>query len=186
MKIKMNAIEIMNEEHVYIKRMLRVIRTASYKLLKEDEVNYDDFTVIIDFIRNFADDHHHRKEEKILFLKMIENLGSTAEKVVKNGMLVEHDLSRLYIKDLEIALAKVKSNNNEAKLDVIANAVSYANLLERHIDKEDKVIYKYGERELSKEVLDEVNRECLEFEVENAHIRNKYIDILESLEKKYS
>ena len=100
-------------------------------------------------------------------------------------MLVEHDLGRLYIRQLVEALEKMKNGDKEAKLDVIANAISYTHLLARHIDKEDRVIYKFAERELSAEVLETINMECENFEFKNKEIKNKYVLILEELENKY-
>lgn len=181
----MNAIDLMMEEHKYIKRMLTVVRKATYKSLEEKNVNYEDFYKMIDFIRNYADAHHHKKEEVILFNKMVEELGLIAEKTVKYGMLVEHDLGRLYITGLSEALENSKSGNKEAILDVIANAISYTHLLERHIDKEDNVIYKFATRELKQEIIEKVNAECVEFEDANTEVMKKYTSILEELEKKY-
>ncbi|ETI89870.1 MAG: hypothetical protein Q607_CBUC00100G0001, partial [Clostridium butyricum DORA_1] len=86
-----------------------------------------------------------------LFNKMVENLGVLGEKLVKHGMLVEHDFGRLYVKNLEEALKKVKAGDEEAKLDLIANAISYCDLLTRHIDKEDRVVYTFAKRELKEE-----------------------------------
>ena len=94
----MKAIEIMNEEHKYILRMLQVIRKCCFKILNNEEIIYEDFYKIIDFIRNYADNHHHKKEEKILFIKMVEELGEPAKKAVNQGMLVEHDLGRLHVR----------------------------------------------------------------------------------------
>ena len=181
----MKAIEIMNEEHKYILRMLQVIRKCCFKILNNEEVIYEDFDNIIDFIRNYADNHHHKKEEKILFIKMVEELGEAAEKVVNHGMLVEHDLGRLHVRELVSALEKVKVGEEEAKLDVIANAISYAHLLIRHIDKEDRVIYKFAERNLNDEVMKFIDDECENYEINNEEIRNKYISILEELENRY-
>ena len=182
----MKAIEIMNEEHKYIIRMLHVIRKCCFKILNGEEVIYEDFDKIIDFVRNYADNHHHKKEEKILFVKMVEELGEPAEKAVKQGMLVEHDLGRLHIRELVEALDKLKAGEEEAKLDVIANAIPYSHLLTRHIDKEDRVIYKFAERNLKEETMQFVNLECENYEVNNEEIRNKYILLLEELEKKYN
>jgi hemerythrin-like domain-containing protein len=182
----MNAVELMMEEHKYIKRMLKVVRKATFTVLEGKSVNYDDFYLMIDFIRNYADAHHHKKEEMILFNKMVEKLGTIAEKTVKYGMLVEHDLGRFYIMSLDEALQKLKTGDNEAALDVIANAISYTHLLERHIDKEDKVIYKFAERELDETSLAEINEECIGFETLNSASKDKYVSILEKLEKKYN
>lgn len=181
----MKAIEIMNEEHRYILRMLELVRKSCFKIMNGEEIVYEDFNKIIDFIKNYADNHHHKKEEDILFTKMVEYIGETAEKVVNQGMLVEHDLGRLYVRDLVSSLEKVKNGDEEAKLDVIANAISYTHLLARHIDKEDRVIYKFAERNLSDEVMKSVDIECESFEINNEEIKNKYLLILEELEKKY-
>lgn len=181
----MNAIEIMMEEHNYIRRMLKVIRKACFKVLKDEDVNYDDFYSIIIFIRNYADGHHHNKEEIMLFNRMVENLGVLGEKTIKYGMLVEHDLGRLHVKNLEEALKNLKEGNEEAKLDIIANAISYTDLLTRHADKEDNVIYKFAERELNKDILDIIDKECVNYEDENTTVRDENIKILEDLEKKY-
>lgn len=181
----MNAIDLMVEEHAYIQRMLKVVRKACFEALENHKVNYDDFYLIIDFIRNYADCHHHKKEENFLFNKMVENLGALGEKTVKYGMLVEHDLGRYYIMTLDKSLKDLKNGNREALLDVIANAVSYADLLERHIEKENNVIYKFAQRELNDEVLKSIDDDCCKFENSNLHIRDKYVSILENLELKY-
>ena len=182
----MNAIDLMMEEHQYIKRMLVVVRKACFKVFQGEEINYEDFYSIIGFIRNYADSHHHKKEEVILFNKMVEEIGETAEKVIKHGMLVEHDLGRFYIKSLQEALEDYKCGNKEAILDVIANAISYTHLLERHIDKEDKVIYKFAQRELKEDILSNIDNECIEFENTNSKTKEENISILESLEMKYN
>lgn len=181
----MNAIDLMIDEHKYIKRMLLVVRKACFKVFKGEEVNYDDFYSMISFIRNFADSHHHKKEEVMLFNKMVDEIGETAEKIVKYGMLVEHDLGRLYISGLDEALKSLKNGDEESVLDVISNAVSYTHLLTRHIDKEDKVIYKFAQRELKEDILKNIDIKCTEFESENSNVREENIAILEKLEKKY-
>lgn len=181
----MNAIEMMNEEHRNIKIMLKIVRKACLKIMNGDAVNFEDMDEIVYFISNYADSHHHKKEEKLLFNQMVEHIGEAAEKVINHGMLVEHEFGRLYVRDLKESLAKVKAGDEEAKLDVIANAISYTHLLDRHIDKEDNVIYKFAERELEDSILDLVNRQCKDYESNNENTRDKCLEILHRLEKKY-
>ena len=116
---------------------------------------------------------------------MIENLGSTGEVIVRNGMLVEHDLGRLYIKNLEEAIGRLKDGSEDDKLDIIANLISYTDLLKRHIDKEDNVVYNFAVRGLKEEILIKLDDECIKYEAENEAIKVKNISLLESLEKKY-
>ena len=181
----MSGIELLIEEHKYVRRMLVVIRKACFKLIETGEINYDDFYNMINFVRNFADNHHHKKEEVFLFNKMVENLGDTGKNIITHGMLVEHDLGRNYMRNLEAALEELKQGNEEAKLDIIANAVSYTTLLDNHITKEDNVIFTYAQRALDKELLKVINEECFEYEEKNLHTREENIGILNTLEDKY-
>ncbi|NTW71428.1 MAG: hemerythrin domain-containing protein [Eubacteriaceae bacterium] len=183
----MNSIQLMIDEHVYIKRMLAVLRKYSYKILKGEPVDFEDLYQMIDFVKNYADKHHHGKEEDLLFNRMVEEQGPAAEKLVKNGMLVEHDLGRLHMQELEAAIVRVKAGDDESRLDILANAISYTHLLHRHIDKEDGVVYKFAEKGLKPETLEKINSQCEEFEntaSENG-IQAKYIRLLEELEGKY-
>lgn len=181
----MNTIEILMEEHNNIKVLLEIVRKANLQLINGEKVNDEDFRDIIYFIRNYADSHHHQKEEIFLFNRMIEEIGPTAEKLVKHGMLVEHDLGRLYVKQLEEALDKYKEGNEDFKLDIIGNAFSYTDLLSRHIFKEDNVAYKFAERELPKDLIDRINKECLDFEENNNDVKEKCLKLLEKLNNKY-
>ena len=180
----METINLMMEEHKYVTRMLKVIRRLCFNLMEHKDIDYKDFEDVIYFIKNYADEHHHKKEENILFKVMIENLGELAEKVVKHGMMVEHDYGRLYVKNLEEALNKLINGDNESKLDVIANAISYTHLLERHIDKEDRVVFTFAKNKLSKELLDKLDIECIDYENANKENRDKCLKILNDLEYK--
>lgn len=183
----MNSVKLMIEEHVYIVRMLKVVRAACYGVLKGKDINYDDFNEMIDFIRTYADAHHHGKEEKFLFKEMQQNLGKLGETLITHGMMVEHDYGRMYISDLSDALRKVKDGDEEKKLDVIASAISYTNLLHKHIAKEDTAVYLFGEKNLPKEIVDEINKKTEEFEnkANEKGVQDHYINLLKNLEAKY-
>lgn len=183
----MNSIKLMVEEHENILRMLKVVRKACYGIFKGDEICYEDFYSMIDFIRNYADAHHHGKEEKFLFKEMQSNLGTVGNNLITHGMLVEHDYGRMYMSNLVEALEHVKIGDEESKLDVIANAISYTHLLSRHIAKENDAVYKFAERSLSKEILDDVNQktEIFEHDAEDKGTQKKYLDLLQKLENKY-
>ncbi len=183
----MNAIELMVAEHVNIRRMLKVIRSFSYDVMNNKEVDFEDMDKMIDFVRGYADKHHHGKEEIMLFNRMVEHLGSAAKKLVTNGMLVEHDMGRFHMMELERAIEKYKSGDDKARLDIIANAVGYANLLDRHIQKEDDMVYKFAERSLDADIMDIINKECIDFEqlAKENGTQEKYLDLIDEMERKY-
>ena len=49
----MNAIELMNEEHKNILRIIKVVRKVCFNIMKGTEINYKDLEDIIEFIRNY-------------------------------------------------------------------------------------------------------------------------------------
>lgn len=180
----MKCIDLMVEEHRNIKRLLVVIRKRCYHILIGRQVDYEDFFKIIDFVRTYADRHHHGKEENMLFNRMTLELGDAAEKLVKHGMLVEHDMGRFYMQELELSVKKVLAGEDEARLDVIANAISYTHLMYRHIDKEDRVVYTFAQKNLLNATMDAINSECEAYERSETarHARETYIPMLEKLE----
>lgn len=181
------SVEIMMEEHQNILKMLSVVRKICLGVMQGDEINYEDFDAAMNFIRFYADEHHHGKEEKFLFKEMQKSLGRFGENLITHGMLIEHDYGRFYMQELREALKRVKEGDEESKLDVIANAISYTHLLNRHIQKEDAVVYTFGMKNLSEEVMAEVDRLSEQFEKDASEVgtQKKYMEILETLEKKY-
>lgn len=183
----MYSIQLMVDEHKYIMRMLKVVRNASYKVMKGEEIIYDDFYAMLDFIKNYADVHHHGKEEKFLFNEMVDHLGKMGTNLVTHGMLVEHDWGRLFASELRAALERTKAGDDESKLDVIANAVGYANHLARHIGKEDAVVYTFAEKNLAPEILERIDEKTAEYEkeAEKKGTQGHYLKLLEDLEARY-
>lgn len=179
----MNCIEMMMEEHENIKKMLKVIRKMCYGILKGEDPVEGDFRLVIDFVRGYADGHHHGKEEDLLFERMLEELKGAPAKFIRNGMMVEHELGRFHIGEVEAALNNVIKGDDESRMDLIANAISYASLLNRHIDKEDNVLYKYALNNLSPETLARLDADSTKLE-ENSPA-GKYLEILKYLEGKY-
>lgn len=147
----------LQEEHERILTFCGYVRSTCEVCVEKRSVPVSEFRSMIHFIRDYADGHHHRKEEKILFQEMTDRLGGIAVNLVQHGMLVEHDLARLLVKDLEQALDEYEQNSSvRSLLNVIANAVGYCNLLERHIEKENTVVYPYAEKHLGQDVIQDM------------------------------
>lgn len=84
-------------------------------------------------------------------------------------------------------MLRVKADDDESRLDVIANAIGYANHLSRHIAKEDTVVYPFAEKQLAPEILAQINAQTdvFEAEAEQQGIPAYYLNLLEELESKY-
>ncbi|MBZ9607204.1 hemerythrin domain-containing protein [Clostridium estertheticum] len=183
----MDAIDLMMDEHKYILRGLKLFKKLSVEILNSNTVDFVSFEKMILFVRNYADKHHHNKEEVVLFKKMETQLGQNMVKGPLSGMYIEHDLGRQHITLLEEALLRVKNGDLDSRVDIIANSVCYADLLTRHIDKEDKLIYTFARRALSQVDMEDVNVSCenIELEATKNQLQKEYISVLEELEKKY-
>jgi len=183
----MDAINLMMDEHKYIMRGLKLFRKLSVEILNSNTVDFVSYEKMILFVRNYADKHHHNKEEVVLFKKMETQLGEKMVKGPLSGMYIEHDLGRQHIKLLEEALLRVKNGDSDSRVDIIANSICYADLLTRHIDKEDKLIYTFARRALSQVDMEDVNDSCenIELEATENQLQKEYIGVLEELEKKY-
>jgi hemerythrin-like domain-containing protein len=102
---------------------------------------------------------------------------------------VEHDLGRLHISDLEEATKLYREEPKTIhKLGIIAGASGYANLLKRHIGKENEVVYPYAEKSLSPEILASVDERVRAFEeqAEGEGVQKYCLELLEELVSKYS
>lgn len=184
----MYGIEILEKEHDNIIRFNQVVRKMCILLMQGQDPDIADLYSLVDFGRNYADKQHHGKEEKILFDRMLKEMGPLADKLTRNGMLVEHDLGRLHMKQLEEAITAYKEEASlDAKLDIIMNASGYVDLLNRHIEKENTVVYTFAQKQLKPEVLADVNEQTEVFEKEAAQqgVQEKYLALLAELERKY-
>lgn len=184
----MRGIDVLVNEHDNIIEFCGVIRNACLSILEGGPVDTGDFRDMVGFIRGYCDAHHHGKEEDILFAEMLIHLGNVGKNLVTHGMMVEHDLARMYVSELEKATLLYDENpNTENKLDIIGFSMSYADLLGRHADKENKLVYPYGQSHLGIEVLESINHRTDEFELAaNAEgAIDEYLNTLNRLKIKY-
>ncbi len=158
----MKAIDYLMEEHREISIFLDEMEDYCTSIIGGEKLNEDKFRQAIIYIREFADGTHHKKEEDILFKYMLEELGQTGKTLIQNGMLVEHDLARLSVYQLEEALDSYQlESNNKNILDILSNMMNYIYILRRHIDKEDRLVYKFALDNLSEKSKKAIEQEFL-------------------------
>lgn len=158
-------IDILMNEHKEIIKFVGSLRLMCLEFINNNKIDIEEFRKSVHFIRTYADERHHQKEEQFLFKSMVEHLGVRAENIVKYGMLIEHDLARYHVNSLDEALNKYETNpNDDNKLDILTHALSYCDLLIRHAYKEDNVVYPFGRKNLPQEELDRLDILAEEYE----------------------
>lgn len=184
----MYCIDVLLDEHERIREFISVAQSACCRIIEGEQINTEHFAKMLEFGKGYADSIHHKKEEDILFDAMVNEFGGPAEKMIRHGMLVEHDLGRLHLSELDNALNEyISSPSVMLKLRIITNISAYCELLERHIVKENEVAYPFGQRVLSNDTFNRLNDETEKFESDsdNATQKKYYLDILDSLKKEY-
>ncbi len=112
----------------------------------------------LDFFAEFADNHHHFKEESALF-PALERRGVPKEGGPIGMMLYEHDMGRAALKGIRDNLPRAKEGSGEAVEAIRRHAADYVNLLRNHIWKEDNVLFRMAMAHLSDEDLKELESE---------------------------
>lgn len=162
----MDAIETLMNEHRVIERVLDALVGFAEEVRRKGTTEREELSRFVAFLREFADAHHHGKEEAILFRTMVEHgFPRTGGPIAV--MLREHDEGRALIAALA-AKADGSAPWSAAELqEVLDAAAGYSALLHAHIHKEDVVLYPMAEQHLPPEALARVGDECDRFEAAN-------------------
>ena len=175
------ATDVLKQDHRVIERVLAVLERLTEP---SSSASVETWEKAIDFIRNFADQCHHLKEEKILF-PALEQHGIPREGGPIGMMLVEHEEARAYVREMVQALAQGGKAPEVAKTILTENARAYLHLLREHIRKEDEVLFQMVDEALSPEEQKEMAQEFERHEAEEigAGVHEKYLEIAEELEQ---
>ncbi len=125
------------DEHVLIKRWLALIPKFVESLDVESEEGRRLILAAVDFIRSYADKYHHAKEEEILFKYFDENSD------ILRTMHADHEKARSHVRAVLEALER------RDKDAIAEHLTAYGELLAGHILKEDEILYRWMDRNLS-------------------------------------
>lgn len=124
-------------EHTLIKRFIKLIPKITEGINTDSDIDRQLILDSVDFIKSYADNYHHAKEEEILFKYFDENVD-----IIKI-MLEDHATGRKHVKGIFEALEKGD------KCKIVEHLNGYKDLLTEHIKKEDEILYPWIDRNLS-------------------------------------
>ena len=161
----MRATEELMKEHTAIRLMLGIMESALQRMESGEEPNMNDLDGIMAFLKTFADGCHHAKEEEFLFPAM-ERAGMPLMHGPLAVMLAEHERGRALIRGMNEALAEYRAGTRPMPWSLGANLRAYSNLLELHIEKENRILFPMAERLIPESEHDTIVREFAQLEVE--------------------
>ena len=180
----MKATDILSSEHRVIERVIAAVEQGASQLENGQNVRPEFFLQAADFIKGFADGCHHRKEEGVLFKRMVE-AGLPAQGGPVGVMLAEHEQGRAFTRGMRQAAEAWQAGDAAAKAEVVRNALGYAALLRQHIQKEDQILFPMAGRVIPLDEQDAVveDFETVEHEETGEGVHEKYLALAEGLEK---
>jgi hemerythrin-like domain-containing protein len=141
--------ELMND-HRLIERVMSALEA---RLVEEGGDFPGDFVAqALAFFVEFADGHHHYKEEESLFPALAGH-GVPVEGGPIGMMLHEHNLGRQLLAGIRDNLAAARGGDPEARAAVRRYAGDYVGLLRNHIWKEDNVLFRMAQHVLDEQAV---------------------------------
>jgi len=124
------ATQALREEHAVILRALVLLEVAAARLDAGPPAADSWWTELIEWLRSFADQHHHGKEELCLFPALTQ-AGVPAAGGPVGVMVAEHAEGRALLR-------AITESRGEERAEA---ARAYVRLLRDHIDKENGVLF---------------------------------------------
>ncbi|MBN1397358.1 MAG: hemerythrin domain-containing protein [Bacteroidetes bacterium] len=165
----------LKHEHEIILYMLSGAERLMKSILSTGEVDASKVSSIIEFSKIFTDGCHHSKEEKHLFIKLVER-GMSKEQGPVAVMLNEHQAGRDLIRRTEAALKDYDAGKKEAGENIGKALLQYIELLRSHIAKENNILFPMADRLMTaedKQMLEQSFKKVEEKET-GAGVHEKY------------
>jgi hemerythrin-like domain-containing protein len=182
----MTPTDILREEHELILAMLDVMSAVCTRMENGETIEVTRLDQIIDFIRTFADNCHHAKEENVLF-PALEAAGFPREGGPVGVMLQEHVMGREFVKNMAAARDGISRGSDAAGGDFTQNARGYVELLTNHIHKENNILFVMAEQRLTPDEVKRIGREFERIEREEIGegVHERYHSLLHELRDMY-
>ena len=167
-------------EHRLIERMLSVIKDVLSTIESMHQVDPLFVDVAVDFIRVYADQTHHGKEEDILFRELNHKPLSAEDRRVMSELIEEHVFGRRTTKALVDANTRYRNGDETALVDIADKLQTLTEFYPKHVRKEDKVFFPASRAYFTDEEDQAILAEFWEFDRKMIH--EKYKSVVEQLE----
>lgn len=168
-------------EHRLIERMIRQIKTHVERLTADHKVDSSFIDIAVDFMRTYADQCHHGKEEDILFRESAKKDLSEEHRGIMEELIAEHRLGRTRTTALADAKERYREGDEKALREIIEVMAWLAAFYPLHIEKEDRHFFLPVMEYFTKREQDDMLAEMHDFDKNLVHAL--YRRVVEKLEQ---
>jgi hemerythrin-like domain-containing protein len=172
----MGAIDQLMREHEVLERALALLTGMARRLEAGASVAPESALRLIDFFSEYADGHHHAKEEHVLFPALV-SVGLSADVGPVGVMLREHETCRALLGRMRRAAHELDTPVSREEL--VEGAFLYAGMLGEHIRKENFVLFPMAQRALRERIV-AVDEACASIDAKAAGPGAALLDDIES------
>jgi len=159
----MNAIEVLMGEHRVIERAIAALAAYARAVANGADLPRPDLAGLVSFLQGYADEHHHGKEEDILFRTMVDH-GMPTDGGPLAVMLAEHTEGRRLTGALAELAAGDAAWDPDERRKLLFAGTGYDRLLTGHIQKEDHVLYPMAAQMLPEEAWQAIETGFADFQ----------------------
>lgn len=178
----MDAIETLMTEHRTIEKVIDALVAFTGELRRRGATDRGELARFVGFLKHYADQLHHGKEEDILFAAMAAH-GFPTQGGPIAVMLAEHARGRAFIQAMAQAVEGATPWTDADRVRIAEAAAGYGALLRAHIHKEDAILYPMAEQHVPPGAMEAVGQRCAAFDAEpgQAALHEKYARQAEEL-----
>ncbi|TFG00535.1 MAG: hypothetical protein EU541_01925 [Promethearchaeota archaeon] len=167
-------------EHRLIERMIKIIENELNQIQEKNEINPIFIDNAVDFIRTYADQTHHGKEEDILFRELKKKDISDKHRKTMEELIDEHVFARKTTGDLVEAKENFINGDRDAINIIIKKMQTLTEFYPKHIDKEDNHFFRPIMDYFTKDEQNELLKEGQVFDRRMIH--RKYNSVVKDYE----
>ena len=146
--MKTTAIKQMTVEHRYIEIVIKSLRDAAAALDQRRRLNAQKLRNVVEFLRIYADQRHHQREEAIFFPVLVKR-GVPPQGCPIGGLNHEHEKGRALVSALDKWIASYEQQLPGADIELRQTLQSITDLYEKHLWMEDAMVFPMAQKLLT-------------------------------------
>jgi hemerythrin-like domain-containing protein len=139
-------------------------------------------TIIVDFLRTYAEQCHYGKEERLLFAKLRSKTMPPEMMQAMDGLIADHAHARTIISALERLLGSGRNKGRDRDREISRALAELVKLSPEHIKREDQEFFPEAMRHLTREESADLIAQFTEFDHKLLH--EKYGAIVKRMEQR--